>query len=150
MSTHESRSERLLAYYLGNIDEASRTGVEEELLESKVALMNFIALKRSFDRVGSGGVAPSSALKARLAHDVQLSFRKTQVLVSRRSGLEQRWKPVVVVAAALLIVIGGVSAIKAREGMFAGMLGSSAGDQSKAAGISVDAANDVAASLSVL
>jgi hypothetical protein len=101
-------NEKLLAYYFGVLDGQDRHDVEEQLLSSPAILMDFIALKRSFevDADPSDGRVPSPTAAARLRREVEVRFGKKEsnVFVIRVG----RWVPAAV-AAMLLVLAGGYS-----------------------------------------
>jgi hypothetical protein len=132
-------SERMLAYCLGSLDEECRVQVEEELIESRAALMSYIAMKRSLDGFDADFKEPSAALKRRLLRDVEGSF-------GGRTEPARRWKPLVALAAGLLAVIGGVSLLEIERGLRP----SRAVDVPPISGTAVDSANEAALSLNVL
>jgi len=94
-------NEKLLAYYFGTLDEQARLEIEEQLLKSPTILMEFIAIKRSFEVNGEVERAekrqPSAAAATRLRREVEARFSTKEYWY---------WLPPAV-AAALLVVSGG-------------------------------------------
>jgi hypothetical protein len=74
MNANSAGTERLLAYYLGSISEEERILAEDELLSSHGRLLEFIALKRSFEIEDGLAAEVSPRLKAGLAREIRSVF----------------------------------------------------------------------------
>jgi hypothetical protein len=131
-------NEKLLAYYLGTLNEGERLEIEEELLESKSSLMGFIALKRSFELKDGPALEPSRALKMNLMRDVSAQFEKSRFPAPFRTALA--------VAAALAVMLGAYSFFKSRHPATP----ASPVQGSQSSGVSVDSSNSAAVSLNVI
>jgi hypothetical protein len=125
--------EKILQFYLGEIDDDQRTEMEELLFSSREKLAEFIALKRTFE-VEDLPVGPSQAFQRRLRTLAAKQF------IREDRGFLKFWIPVGAVAVVLLIVIG-VFKIKSAT---------STRVDSSAQGISFDSGGDAAVSLKVL
>ncbi len=68
-------NDELFAYYMGTVSDDQRTEIEEKLLTSKTYLMDFIALKRSFELSDSNlDAVPSAKAEQKLKQDVRELF----------------------------------------------------------------------------
>lgn len=107
-------SEKLLSYHLNSLDEGDRSEVEELLLDSPAAVMEFIALKREREApelaapargphapAGPSRADPSPALKARLREAVARDYAAARPRFGR-SGARLAVAAAAVIALAVL------------------------------------------------
>jgi hypothetical protein len=103
-------NEKILAYYLGALEGQDRLDVEELLLKSPAAVLDYIAIKRSFE-INSEVESverrqPSAAAVARLRREVEAKFSPRFSTTSFSMKRYWYWLPPAV-AAALFVVSGG-------------------------------------------
>ncbi len=92
----------LLEFHRGTIDEDTRLKVEEQLLDSQVALMSYIALKRSLELTHKPELVPSEQMRTKLMSVVRQRIRQRPVLY---------WTLAAATAAAIAAVVLGVRAL---------------------------------------
>jgi hypothetical protein len=126
-------NEKLLGFYLGHVEDDDRTLIEDELLNSREKLAEFIALKRTFE-LDDLPLEPSRAFKSRLRREAEKKF------VRENRGFLKIWIPVGAFALIVLVVFG-VFKMKAHD---------SIKTIQSSPGISFDSGSDAAASLNIL
>lgn len=140
MNHSEKLKEKLIAYCMGALSSEDRLEVEENLLNSKEILIQFISVKRAIESNEMFQVEPSLGLKARLKLEVNRSF------INEKPSLIS-WMKVILLRpsfglAIAILVVAGASSIFFNK--------SSSKIEELKSGVSVDGANQSPVTLNFL